>query len=117
MQLRTPAEFFVTLCGVLSGEGTPLAWASTHRLHHQQSDKEGDPHSPLDGPWWSHIMWLFVRHTPAEKDALYRRYVPVLKDRPVLQMFERTYLWWMIGSGVVLFALGGWPMFFWALCA
>ena len=76
MRLRQPVEFFVTLCGVLSGEGTPLAWASTHRLHHQQSDKEGDPHSPLDGPWWSHIMWLFVRHTPEEKDALYRRYVP-----------------------------------------
>jgi stearoyl-CoA desaturase (delta-9 desaturase) len=117
MRLRTPVEFFVTLCGVLSGEGTPLAWASTHRLHHQQSDKEGDPHSPLDGPWWSHIMWLFVKHTPAEKDALYRRYVPELKDRPVLQMFERTYGLWLIGTGVILFAIGGWPMLLWGLCA
>ena len=123
MRLRSPAEFFVTLCGVLSGEGTPLAWAATHRLHHQQSDKEGDPHSPLDGPWWSHIMWLFVKHTPEESERIYRRYVPELMDRPILRMYERTYGLWLIGSGVVLFAIGswtgvgGWSMLLWGLCA
>lgn len=123
MRLRSPVEFFVTLCGVLSGEGTPLAWAATHRLHHQQSDKEGDPHSPLDGPWWSHIMWLFVKHTPEESERLYRRYVPELMNRPLLRMYERTYGLWLIGSGVILFAIGswtgigGWSMLLWGLCA
>jgi sn-2 palmitoyl-lipid 9-desaturase len=117
MRLRSPVEFFVTLCGVLSGEGTPLAWAATHRLHHQQSDKEGDPHSPLDGPWWSHILWLFTSRTRQEQDALYRRYVPELMDRPMLRMFERTYGLWLIGTGVILFAVGGWPMLLWGLCA
>lgn len=117
MRLRSPVEFFVTLCGVLSGEGTPLAWSATHRLHHQQSDKEGDPHSPLDGPWWSHILWLFSSRTREEQQALYSRYVPELKDRKVLQMFEKTYAFWLIGTGVILFAFGGLPMLLWGLCA
>ena len=123
MKLRGPVDFFVTLCGVLSGEGTPLTWAATHRLHHQQSDQEGDPHSPLDGPWWSHIFWLFVKHTPADKDALFRRYVPELMNRKLLWMFERTYILWLVGSGVILFAagellgVGGLPLLLWGLCA
>ena len=117
MRLRAPVEFFTTLCGVLSGEGTPLAWSATHRLHHQQSDKIGDPHSPLDGPWWSHIFWLFAKRTPEEQELLYSRYVPELKDRKVLRMFERTYGLWLFGTGFVLFAIGGWPMLLWGLCA
>jgi len=117
MRLRAPVEFFTTLCGVLSGEGTPLAWAATHRLHHQQSDKIGDPHSPLDGPWWSHILWLFAKRTPEEQELLYSRYVPELKDRKVLRMFERTYAYWLFGTGIALFLVGGWPMLLWGLCA
>ena len=117
MRLRQPVDFFVTLCGVLSGEGTPLAWSATHRLHHQQSDKIGDPHSPLDGPWWSHILWLFVRHTPEQSEMLYRRYVPELMHRRDLRMFERTYPLWLFGSGIILFAIGGLPFLLWGLCA
>ena len=117
MKLRSPVEFFVLLCGVLSGEGTPLTWAATHRLHHQQSDQIGDPHSPLHGPWWSHIFWLFVKHTPEEKSALFRRYCPELLNRPMLQMFEKTYIFWLIASGIGLYALGGVPMVLWGLCA
>ncbi len=39
MKLKSPAEFFVLMCGCLSGEGSPLTWAATHRLHHQKSDQ------------------------------------------------------------------------------
>lgn len=116
MRLRAPLEFFATLCGVLSGQGTPLAWAATHRLHHQQSDQEGDPHSPTDGPWWSHLWWMFVNRDQKTQDALYRRYVPELKDRLLFRIFERHYGLWLIGSGVVLFALGGLPWLLWGLC-
>src|SRR4030095_7242838 len=44
---KTPkwVERFLTLCGALALEGGPVFWVSTHRLHHQSSDREGDPHS------------------------------------------------------------------------
>lgn len=113
MKLRKPAEFFVLAAGAISGEGSPLSWAATHRVHHQKSDQEGDPHSPTDGPWWSHIMWLFPKRTDADRQLLYRRYVPELSRNRMLQFFERTYAWWLWGSGLALmglgYALGGWP--------
>jgi stearoyl-CoA desaturase (delta-9 desaturase) len=115
-KLKSPAEFFVLLCGALSGEGSPLTWAATHRLHHQVSDEEGDPHSPLDGPWWSHLLWLFAGRTVKQQDTLFRRYVPDLAERPLMRFFEKTYGWWLIGAGVALYAVGGWSLFLWAMC-
>jgi stearoyl-CoA desaturase (delta-9 desaturase) len=116
LKLRPPAEFFTMLCGTLSAEGTPLGWAANHRLHHQRSDQPGDPHSPLDGPWWSHILWLFVRTKKDHNERIQRVYVPELLDRPILRFFEKTEIFWHIGSGALLFVLGGWPMLLWGMC-
>jgi stearoyl-CoA desaturase (delta-9 desaturase) len=115
-KLKKPAEFVVLLCSVASGQGSPLMWTAMHRLHHQRSDQEGDPHSPLMGKWWSHILWLFVKHTNEQRDALQRRYAPDLVDRPLLQFFERTYGRWMFGIALFLLVVGGVPGLVWALC-
>lgn len=40
-------EFFAYYLMVLSGQGSPLAWAYIHRLHHRYTDTELDPQSPL----------------------------------------------------------------------
>src|SRR5271165_2273186 len=53
-------EYFLTICGTLALEGGPMFWVATHRIHHQFSDKDGDPHTPRDGKWWSHIVWMLV---------------------------------------------------------
>ncbi len=116
LKLKTPAEFCVLLCSVLSGEGTPLTWAATHRLHHQRSDQYGDPHSPLDGPWWSHLLWLFMKRTPAQQEALFQRYVPELAERPMMRFFEKTFGLWLVAMAVTLFVIGGLPMLLWGLC-
>lgn len=125
MKLKAPAEFCVTLAGVLSGEGTPLNWAAVHRLHHQKSDQEGDPHSPNQGSWWSHILWLFPLRHKDQAEVLYRRYIPELVDRPVLRFFEKTFAIWLWGSGLVLLAAGtavggislGLSWLLWGMCA
>src|ERR1700761_1992060 len=44
-------EYFLTTCATLALEGGPIFWVGTHRIHHQTSDREGDPHSPRDGGW------------------------------------------------------------------
>lgn len=122
LKLAAPARFMTTLAGVLAGEGSPLQWAATHRLHHARSDQPGDPHSPLDGPFWSHAWWLFVGRPHRYHQAMYQRYVPDLVNDPMLQFFEKTYGVWLIGSGVVLYALGEWyagvglSWLLWGLC-
>jgi len=116
LKLRAPARFFTTLCAVLSGEGSPLMWCATHRVHHARSDHEGDPHSPNDGTWWSHLIWTFLVHSKEERRYLYERYTPdLLKDR-ILVFFDRTYGLWLFGSGIVLYAVGGWSFLLWGLC-
>ncbi|HUG90576.1 MAG TPA: fatty acid desaturase [Planctomycetaceae bacterium] len=113
----TPAgEFFTMTCAVLSGQGSPLDWTATHRLHHQLSDQPGDPHSPREGAWWSHILWLFVRHSPRQREALFRRYVPDLVDRPIIRFFQRTEFLWQVALGTTLLVLGGWSFLLWGLC-
>lgn len=124
MRLKTPSEMFVMLCGVLSGEGPPLTWSAVHRMHHQKSDHEGDPHSPNQGSFWSHFLWLFPKWHVDQADVLFDRYIPELRKRPVLRMFEKTYGLWLIGTGVVMLAIGGliggWymalSMLFWGMC-
>ena len=115
-KLTKPAEFFVLLCGVLSGQGSPITWSATHRVHHQRSDRAGDPHSPVDGGWWSHLLWLFVNRTPQQHEDLFKRYAPDLVNKPVMQFFHRTYGLWLTGTGVALFLLGGMPWLIWGLC-
>ena len=48
---KTPKwmEYFLTTCGTLALEGGPIFWVATHRIHHQHSDKDGDPHTPREG--------------------------------------------------------------------
>ena len=59
---KTPKwmEYFLTTCGTLALEGGPIAWVATHRIHHQNTDKEGDPHSPRDGGIWAHMGWILT---------------------------------------------------------
>jgi stearoyl-CoA desaturase (delta-9 desaturase) len=91
-------------------------WCATHRIHHARSDQAGDPHSPLDGGWWSHLLWLFVRHDDKFRQALFRHYVPDLLQDRVLVFFDRTYGLWLFASGGLLYVLGGWPFLLWGLC-
>src|SRR5437763_16702434 len=37
------------ILGSMAVEAPPIEWAATHIKHHAQSDREGDPHSPMDG--------------------------------------------------------------------
>src|SRR5215831_1804602 len=41
---KTPrwVEYFITMCGTMALEGGPIFWVATHRVHHQNSDRDGD---------------------------------------------------------------------------
>lgn len=54
-----PVRFFFLALGSMALQGSAIEWAATHHKHHAKSDKEGDPHSPLEGFWQSHVGWMF----------------------------------------------------------
>jgi stearoyl-CoA desaturase (delta-9 desaturase) len=81
-QVPKAVEYFLAMCGTLSLEGGPIAWVATHRIHHQHSDKEGDPHTPQEGTWWAHIGWIISGQALNTQTAALAHYAPDLaKDR------------------------------------
>ncbi|KAL7099705.1 hypothetical protein ACP275_09G101400 [Erythranthe tilingii] len=60
-------EYFFAYCGVQALQGNPIDWVSTHRYHHQFCDSEKDPHSPVEGFWFSHMSWLFDTKAIAQR--------------------------------------------------
>ena len=45
--------------------GTPVQWVGNHRAHHQHSDTNLDPHSPVvSGFWYAHNGWLIDSSNP-----------------------------------------------------
>ena len=115
---RTPkwVEYFLTTCAVLALEGGPIFWVATHRIHHQYSDKEGDPHSPRDGKWWAHVGWILVGKSMHHDTKTLSRYVPDLaKDKFHVWITKYHYVP-MIVLGLALLAIGGIPYLLWGVC-
>ena len=112
---KTPTWFehvLVTL-GVCCLQGTPGRWVSNHRMHHQFSDEEEDPHSPLVSFMWAHFEWLLTEKKQRSWTSTYAKYAPdIMRDRYYLQM-ERTASWLLIfiAHAAVFYAVGftaGW---------
>jgi len=114
---KTPKwiEYFMTACGTLAMEGGPIAWVATHRIHHQNTDKEGDPHSPRDGGIWSHLGWIITGRAMHRDRTELLPYVPDLRK-------DKFHLWiskWHVIPSVVLavifYLIGGWPWVMWGV--
>src|SRR5437016_3395091 len=52
-------KVLLLVLGSMAVEGPPLAFAATHIQHHAHPDREGDPHSPMEGFFHAHVGWLF----------------------------------------------------------
>jgi stearoyl-CoA desaturase (Delta-9 desaturase) len=101
-------KLLLLIFGSMSLEGSALEWAATHVKHHAQSDREGDPHSPLEGFFHAHIGWLF-KDSMGDPNIYCRNLV---KD-PLVVFVSRTFLIWVIVSLLIPFALGGWTGLLW----
>ena len=116
---KTPkwVEYFLTACGTLALEGGPIFWVATHRIHHQHSDREGDPHTPREGTWWSHAGWILSGHGLHHDSTVLKRYVPDL-SRDRFHVWLSTWHWLSnVIVGLILLAFGGvsyvlWGIFF-----
>jgi stearoyl-CoA desaturase (delta-9 desaturase) len=101
-------ERSLAVLGVCALQDSPARWVMVHRLHHQHSDCQGDPHSPLAGWFWSHVGWLLVENRQLSALATYDRYArDVLRD-PFYLWMERGHRWvWVYLAHVALFYLAG----------
>lgn len=99
-------EYVMTTLATLSLEGGPIFWVATHRVHHQLSDRVGDPHTPREGGWWAHAGWLIWGNALHAQTHVLARYVPDLM-RSRFHVWLSKYHWLpLAASGVALFGLG-----------
>ena len=101
-------KFVLLVLGSMSLEGPALDWAAIHIKHHAHADREGDPHSPLEGFFHAHIGWMFGDGT-IDPNVYCRNLV---NDRMVV-FVSRTFLLWVVLSLAIPFALGGWTGLLW----
>jgi stearoyl-CoA desaturase (delta-9 desaturase) len=111
-----PVEYFMAVCGTLTLEGGPISWVATHRIHHQKSDQEGDPHSPREGAWWAHVGWIVSGESNHNNTKRMSRYAPDLGKDPFYRWLNTYHYVPLIASALILFAVGGLPMMLWGTC-
>ena len=108
-------EYFLTVCATLALEGGPIFWVATHRVHHQITDKPGDPHSPRDGGYWAHMGWIMSGESLHNKLQGLLPYVPDLRKDKFHVWISEWHWVPMVVLGLALLAIGGWQLVFWGI--
>jgi len=107
-QTNAVLKVILLLLGSMALEGSAIDFAATHRKHHALADREGDPHSPVDGFLHAHLGWLFTAQRADQ--ATYAR--DLLADRVVVWM-SRLFPLWILLTLALPFAIGGWRGLLW----
>ena len=80
-------EYFWVLPGYLVWQGSPIWWATIHRIHHKYTDTALDPHSPDFGWFNAQYGWL-LREKYADHVVPQQQSKDLLKD-PVYRFLEQ----------------------------
>ncbi|KAL9244685.1 hypothetical protein vseg_018437 [Gypsophila vaccaria] len=108
------AEYLFAYFGSLALQGDPIGWVRTHRYHHKYTDSKRDPHSPIEGFWYSHLYWIFDTDNVAQK----RGGTSLVKDLETQKFYKwirSTYLLHHFALAFLLFAFGGFPYLVWGM--
>ncbi|XP_022143593.1 palmitoyl-monogalactosyldiacylglycerol delta-7 desaturase, chloroplastic-like [Momordica charantia] len=130
-------EYLLAYWAAHALQGDPIDWVSTHRCHHQYVDSERDPHSPIYGFWFSHLIWLFDSYNLTRKVCpnyfnnfqktertvftFFLKHgnpsnVNDLEKQAFYRFMRRTYFLHPIVLGIFLYAVGGIPFIIWGMC-
>jgi len=97
-------QFVLALCGTLAVQKGVLWWAANHRVHHKNSDQEGDVHSPVQrGFWWAHVGWILA---PDYEETDFER-IPDMAKYAELRWLNQHYLVPPVALAALLFLVGG----------
>jgi len=98
-------QFLFALFGSTAVQRGPLWWASHHRHHHANSDRQEDAHSPVQhGLLWSHLGWfLSDAHFATRNDR-----VKELAAFPELRFLDRFDVLVPALFAGAIYGLGNW---------
>ena len=101
-------EYLLATLGVCSLQDSPARWVLVHRVHHQHSDHQPDPHTPKVSAFWSHMGWLFVENRDLSTGAAYDKYTRDMMRDPYYRWLQRGLNWvWVYVAHSILFLVAG----------
>jgi len=101
-------ERTLAILAVCSFQETPARWVAVHRRHHEYSDENPDPHSPVRGFLWAHVGWLLVKSADASRLELYARYAKDILRDPFYRTLDKPSVYiGIISLQIVLFFVAG----------
>jgi stearoyl-CoA desaturase (delta-9 desaturase) len=116
-------QFIFSVIGASAVQRGPLWWASHHRLHHKNSDKGEDEHSPKQHSFlWSHTGWFLAKQNFPPR----LNYIKDFAKFPELKFIDRydVVIPFILGTSLFIFGevlynlypelnTNGWQMFIW----
>lgn len=94
-----------TLAGTLSLQGGPLDWVGKHRVHHQNTDRDSDLHTPRHGIDWAHIGWIIFRLSKEQRAEVRQMAKDLERDRIMVWINKLFWLPQVILT-ILLFCTG-----------
>lgn len=107
-------EHTLAILGVCNLQQSPARWVLVHRLHHQHSDHESDPHTPMVDWFWGHVGWLFIENRETTAAETYHKYARDVLSDPLYMWLERNLMYvWVFVAHAVLFLIAGLGVGWW----
>jgi fatty-acid desaturase len=101
-------EHAFAILGLCCVQDTPARWVAIHRRHHELSDQQPDPHSPLVNFFWAHVGWMVVKNRDLTRLGIFERYAKDILRDPFYARLERNFRWvWVVLISWGVFFAGG----------
>jgi len=105
---RNWLKILLLAMGSMAIEGPALTWASTHLEHHARADKDGDPHSPIEGFFHAHVGWIIDGFRPNSN-----KYGDWLREDRIVMFITRTFWFWVFLTFFIPYLVDGWRGVLW----
>ncbi|KAF5198887.1 Acyl-coa 5-desaturase al21 [Thalictrum thalictroides] len=107
-------EYLFAYFGLHALQGDPMYWVSVHRYHHKSTDKHLDPHSPIEGFWFSYMNWMFDYCYLVHKGKIYGNVGDLMKQR-YYRFLRKTLVFHYYLLATILYTFGGFPFVVWGM--
>ncbi|CDJ43157.1 fatty acyl-CoA desaturase, putative [Eimeria tenella] len=87
-------RFVLMMLTSLANQGSIFHWCRDHRVHHKNSDKEGDPYNASRGFFYSHVGWLLLKKPPSVREAGKQLCFDDLIADPYVRFQHKMDPWW-----------------------